>query len=95
MGRTKNLKPMYGLIKEMYLSGMEAKEIAKELGTTANSIFRILTIMGVPTRRTRVEKAIDIDEENLVYADNSFQKLEKVVIDGKRYVDITPIFSPR
>lgn len=94
MAKRKDIKSMYGMIKEMYLSGMEAIDIVQEIGVSRCSVYRALAIMGIPIRKTRVERMKD-DEENLTYADNRFPKLEKVVINGKRYVDITPIFSPR
>ena len=92
MKKNRDLKPMYGLIKDMYESGAEVKDIVCELGISKDSIYRALAQMNV---RIRLERKRKYEEERLVYAVHEAPVLEKIVIDGKRYIDITPLFSPR
>lgn len=72
--------------KELFEQGYLVREIAFECNTNESNVYNTFTIMGYTIKKPVVE--------NLVYADNRV-KLEKVVINGKRYTDITPIFSPR
>lgn len=72
--------------KKMYEEGYLVKEIAFAFNTNQANVYNTFNMMGYSIKKPVVEK--------LVYADNSV-KLEKVVINGKRYTDITPIFSPR
>ena len=72
--------------KKMIEEGYLVKEIAAAFNTNESNVYNTFTMMGYKIKKPA--------EENLVYADNSV-KLEKVVIGGKRYTDITPIFSPR
>ena len=88
--KRKNLEPYYQKVKEMYESGVSVVEIRKETGLGSTNIYRIISILGIE-RRNPAEKE---PERNQAYIKKSV-KLEKVVIGGKRYVDITPIFSPR
>ena len=81
------IKPLYPQIKEMYLGGVPVAEMARKLKISTASISNAVSNMYLPRRSEK-------DESNLVYADNSV-KLEKVVIDGKIYTDVTPLFSPR
>ena len=89
MGRSmKSIKEQCQKVKELYCNGYTVKEIAQAIGMSKESVYNSFTIMGISLKRSL------IDENNLVYADNRV-KLEKVVINGKRYTDITPIFAPR
>ena len=72
--------------KKLFEKGYIVKEIAEAFNTNQANVYNTFSMMGYTIKKPVVE--------NLVYADNSV-KLEKVVIDGKRYTDITPIFSPR
>ena len=72
--------------KEMFEQGYLVREIAFALDTNESNVYNTFTMMGYTIKKPVVE--------NLVYADNSV-KFEKVVIGGKRYTDITPLFSPR
>ena len=92
MKKKADLKSMYGLIKEMYESGSEVKEIVCELGISKDSIYRALAKMNV---KIRLERRRKYEDERLVYAVHEEPVLEKIVIDGKRYIDITPLFSPK
>lgn len=75
-------------IKKMFASGYSVQEIANIFKVDTITLYEVMRWMGFSFKRGV------IDESKLVYADNSV-KLEKVVINGKRYTDITPLFSPR
>lgn len=84
-----SLKKYYPLIKELHEQGMNSLEISCELGLERSTINNIISIMGLQKKRPKLE------EKNLVYAIKTAPVLEKVFINGKRYIDITPIFAPR
>ncbi len=73
----------------MHEQGMSAQEIGNALGMGKQSIHNVISVMGLSKKRTRP------DESTLIYAKNKPSVLEKVIIGGKRYTDITPIFAPR
>ena len=77
-------------IIELYEKGLEVYEIAEAIGVNRGTVHNALTIAGITLQKER-----GINESNLVYADNSIPELETVVIDGKIYTDITPLFAPR
>ena len=81
-------------ILEMYSGGVRIEEIGKSLKTSRKYIKGVLGIAGlVSVNRRFIEK--DLIDENTIFADNSPPILESLIIDGKRYADITPVFSPR
>ena len=89
MGRSReSIKEQCDKVKELYCKGYTVKEIAASIGMSKESVYNSFTIMGISLKKSL------IDENNLVYADNSV-KLEKLIINGKWYTDITPLFSPR
>lgn len=75
-------------IKQMFTIGYSVPEIAKAFGVDKITMYEVMRWMGFNFRKS------SIDENKIFYADNSV-KLEKVVINGKRYTDITPLFAPR
>lgn len=81
------IKPLYPQIKEMYLGGVTITEMARTLKISSATIYNAVSNMYLPRRSAK-------DESNLKYADNTV-KLEKVIIDGKIYTDVTPIYAPR
>ena len=87
MAEKQQVKQHYPKIKEMYLNGVPALKIAEELKLTKCAIYNAISNMYLPRRQ-------GMDESKLVYADNRVV-LQKVVIYGKRYIDVTPIFAPR
>lgn len=89
--RKKEIKVHYPTIRKMYENGSKVKEIAAALDVSKEAIYNAITIMGISLRK---KKLIEV-ENGLVYADNRPPILERLIIDGKRYVDITPLFSPR
>lgn len=84
-----SVKKLYPQIREMHEQGMSSREIGNVLGVGKQTINNAISIMGLSKKRVRSE------EQNLVYADNKPPALEKVIIYGKRYTDITPILAPR
>lgn len=86
------VKKLYGTIKSMYESGAETKEIVQELGLSFDTIYRALAKMGV---KMRISTRRKYEDETLVYAVHKPPVLEKIIIDGKTYIDITPLFAPR
>lgn len=83
---------LYGMIKDMYEAGTEVKELVELLDVSRDTIYRALSKMGVKMRLSTRRK---YEEEKLVYVADEPIVLEKMTIDGKRYTDITPLFSPR
>ena len=89
MGKSrKEIAKQFPKIREMYNSGSSVTKIAEFFGVSRDSIYNAFTINGLSLKKSL------IDENNMVYADNSIV-LEKIVINGKNYTDMTPIFSPR
>lgn len=87
MKRTKEeIAEQFEKYKKMFEEGYLVREIAVAFKTNQSNVLNTFSLMGYSTKREV--------PRNLVYADNSV-KLEKVVINGKRYTDITPIFAPR
>lgn len=76
--------------RELYEKGLNVYDIAKTMGVAISTVYNSLSLAGITLQKER-----GIDESKLYYADNRPQILERLIIDGKRYVDITPIFSPR
>ena len=89
MGRSRKAMEEYRQnVKELYKSGMNTTEIAEKLDVSYSSVHNTLVILGLNVKKR------GIDENKLVYADNSII-LKKLIINGKRYTDITPIYAPR
>lgn len=89
MGRSrKEIMEQFPKIKQMYDNGCKVQTIAQALGVSKESIYNAFTINGISLKKSL------IDESNLVYADNRV-KFEKVVIYGKRYIDVTQEYAPR
>lgn len=76
----------------MYEKGVHIKEIAYALKIGNRTVYNALSNMALPRRRKARSMGYDVNE--LVYADNTVV-LKKVAVDGKRYIDVTPIFAPR
>ena len=84
-----SVKKYYPQIREMHESGMSAQEIGDVLGLERTSIHNAISNMGLSQKRGY------IDESKLIYATYEAPKLEKIIVDGKEYTDITPLFAPR
>lgn len=92
MGKKKergSVKKLYPQIKAMHEQGMSAQEIGDALDMGKQTILNAISVMGLAKKRPK------LDEFKLIYADNKPSVLEKVIIGGKRYTDITPVFAPR
>ena len=74
-------------MKKMWEEGCSIKEMALACGVGYCTVYNTFNLMGISLKKQN-------DESNLVYADN-IVNLEKVVINGKRYTDMTPVFAPR
>ena len=83
----KELEERRTKIIELYKKGLTENEIKETMEVSLSTVINALSIAGMRSPKTT--------EEKLVYADNSIPVLEKVVVDGKLYTDITPIFVPR
>ena len=84
------IEMQFPIMKEMYESGYSVNDIANHFCLSASSVHNTFNVMGFA-----IKPRTEIDESNLVYADNKEPVLEKVIIGGKLYTDITPLFSPR
>lgn len=86
----KNLEPYYQKVKEMYESGASVRKIREELCLGSTNVYRIISILGIERRKPTKKEP----EQNQAYVKKRV-KLEKVIIGGKRYTDITPLFAGR
>lgn len=81
-------------IIRLHEEGLNGTQIGNKVGRSPSSVNKILRKYGFGRYRAKTE---DIMESlNISYAkDTSNIVLEKMMIGGKWYTDITPIFSPR
>ena len=92
MGKKKergSVKKLYPQIKAMHEQGMSAQEIGDALDMGKQTILNAISVMGLAKKRPQ------LDESKLIYAENKPYVLKRMIINGKRYTDITPIFAPR
>lgn len=85
------MEMQFPVMKEMYESGYSVADIANYFCISVSSVHNTCNIMGYSLKK----RSADVDESNLVYADNKPPVLEKVVEGGKLYIDITPVIAPR
>lgn len=78
-------------IIRMHLEGLNHIEIGFEVDLSPRYVGKILKKYGY-SREARTEDSL-IDA-NIKYADSKVV-LEKIIINGKLYTDITPVFAPR
>ena len=69
-------------VVDMYRSGMKRTEISKELKLSYSLVYDL----------TNDYKAEHKEETELTYAEKRVPKIERVVINGKRYLDVTDVF---
>ena len=81
----------FPIMKEMYEGGYTVNDIANFFCISPSSVHNTFNVMGYMIKK----RGTDIDETKLIYADNKPPVLETVVIEGKLYTDITPLFAPR
>lgn len=80
-------------IKEMYSDGKTIAQISFELDVSKTYVSAVVKNQGFKKQHYVAGKKNLIDE-NTVFTNDSV-KLEKLVVGGKRYWDITPVFAPR
>ena len=80
-------------IKEMYSNGKTIAQISFELDVSKTYVSAVVKNQGFKKQHYVAGKKNLIDE-NTVFTNDSV-KLEKLVVGGKRYWDITPVFAPR
>ena len=80
-------------IKEMYSNGKTIAQISFELDVSKTYVSAVVKNQGFKKQHYVAGKKNLIDE-NTVFTNDSV-KLEKLVVGGKRYLDITPVFAPR
>lgn len=68
-------------VVEMYISGMKRTEISKELKLSYSFVFEVINDY-------KAEHPEEIEKE-LTYAEKRVPKIERLVINGKRYMDVT------
>lgn len=81
-------------VLEMYLAGEKISEISKTLDVSVAFIHKEIKAAGLKPRKEYVISESNLINENTVFADDSV-KIEMLVINGKRYQDVTQIFGGR
>ena len=81
-------------IRRLYRQGKSVSQISYETEKSSSYIKTILKKYGAETK-TNFACEKDLIDENTVFVEKRKIVLEKIEINGKVYVDITPIFSPR
>ena len=81
-------------VLELYLAGEKISEISKSLDVSVGFIHKEIKAAGLKPRREFVVIEPDLINENTVFADNEV-KIEILVVNGKRYQDVTQIFGGR
>lgn len=71
-------------VVDMYRSGMKRTEISKELKLSYSLVYDL-------TNDYKDEHREEIKNE-LTYAEKRVPKIERLVINGKRYLDVTDVF---
>ncbi|MBE5852277.1 MAG: hypothetical protein E7299_04895 [Lachnospiraceae bacterium] len=81
-------------IIEMYNSGRNFEDIEEETGVCRDTIRKTLKKSGLLSSGRFYAVENNLIDENTVFADNRV-KIEKIVIYGKRYQDVTQVLVPR
>lgn len=79
---------------ELYLAGKKISEISEILGVSAGYIHKKIKEAGLKRRKEFVVTGSNLINENTVFADYE-EKVEILVINGKRYQDVTALFGGR
>lgn len=92
VSRAKKIDPFMPTIIEMHKNGITVKEIAKKVGFNASYVSHVLCKNGYrKINKDRTVSEATMNKRQLVYADNTI-KIPRVVIDGKKYLDVTALF---
>lgn len=81
-------------VVDMYVEGKKVGEISETLGVSVSFIHKEIKAAGLKPRKEFVVSETNLINENTVFADDRV-KIEILVINGKRYQDITQIFGGR
>lgn len=81
-------------VLEMYLAGEKISEIHKALDVSVTFIHKEIKAAGLKPRKEFVVSEPNLINENTVFADNEL-KIEILIINGKRYQDVTQVFGGR
>ena len=71
-------------VVDMYKSGMKRTEISKELKLSYSFVFEVIN----DYKSEHPEECQEFEKE-LTYAEKRVPKIERLVINGKRYLDVT------
>lgn len=92
VNRAKKIDSFMPTIIAIRKNGASVKEIAEEVGFNASYVSHVLCKEGYrKVRKDRTPSEPVVDERKLVYADNTV-KIPRVVIGGKKYLDVTALF---
>lgn len=81
-------------VLELYLAGEKVCDISKKIGVSVAFIHKEIKAAGLKPRKEFVVSEENLIKENTVFADDRV-KIEILVINGKRYQDVTQIFGGR
>lgn len=82
-------------IHQMRKTGSSAKEIADKTGCGLSTVRNYIKAAGlVHERKEKIEPKLE-SELPTVFAVSRGPIIKKIVIDGKRYMDITDLYVPR
>lgn len=96
LGLGKDSKKIERDIVRLHKEGLDNKQVAEKVGCSKWWVSDVLKKHGMGRRRSFVVIEENLINENTVYAvDYSKRELETIVINGKKYIDITPIFAPK
>ncbi len=90
----RNTEKLKRNIFKLYGEGYNTNQIAYELDCSVKTVSTVLKENGLGKQYARGNECL-IDENTKYAEDLANILLEKIMIDGKMYEDITPIFSPR
>ena len=92
VSRARKIDPFMPTIIEMRKNGVSVKEIAEEVGFNASYVSHVLCKEGYrKVEKNRAPVELFIDEGKLVYADNTV-KIPRIMVGGKKYLDVTALF---
>ncbi len=79
-------------ICSMRISGSSTTEIAEKLGCSQSTVCKYIKAAGMISNKiSETEKEQELPT---IFADQREPKIEKIVIEGKKYIDITDLWIP-
>lgn len=79
-------------VLDMYLAGEKISIISEKLNVSAGFIHKEIKAAGLKPRKKFVVSETNLINENTMFADNEV-KIEILIINGKRYQDVTQVFG--